>query len=285
MFIKRKCNYILYYSYINGLLIKLFQNVNIIEKNLKKLKKKIIFRSSKLERSKNMFGICFRTCSFYKMLYLTLFLSFIAFPKRDDAIFHSIKDKNKIKTEVSGSMGYYTRGKCLPTYANSTLNEEDKQDWCSNIAKNGNEKPFIMYSIEGKSMKLTGYAVRNGCCYYACCCLDDNNLLDGDRCCCRLYSFSLLGSNDNKTWTTLHSIERAEKFYYCSFRTYEINNNQAFKYIRFVQDEQLPNCAFCMQINQIELYGSTISAFDDFSDDNDEGSISIIGKINRNNID
>ena len=211
-----------------------------------------------------------------------LFLSFIAFPERKDAIFSNLRHDESVLVRASGSIGVYVEKKCVLTSPNASLSSISKNDWCSNIAKNNNDKPWISFSLPNKAFQLTGYSVRNGCCYYTCCCLDDSTILKNSGCCCRLYSFSLQGSNDNKTWTILHNVEKAEKFYFCTFRTYEIESLQTYKYIRFVQEAEYPNCPFCMQINQIELYGTTVTSFDSFlNDENDEESVSIIGKINH----
>ena len=65
-------------------------------------------------------------------------------------------------------------------------------------------------------------------------------------------------------------------------KTYEFEPTGTFKYIRFVQEKEYPGCPFCMQLNQIELYGHANDMFfNDEAEDNDE-SVSIIGKLKRN---
>ena len=211
-------------------------------------------------------------------------MQFIAFPDRRDALLSNAKATD-IEVSASGSIGIYKSGKCVKTNPNETLNSNERLDWCSNLvpANDAKEKPWIMYSIKNKAMKLNGYAVRNGCCWETCCCIDDGKTVEDVYCCCRLYSFSLLGSNDNRTWKTLHKIEKDPKFKICQFKSYEISTTESFKYIRFVADEPWPNCPFCIQINQIELYGeslNSISAFSSNADDDDE-TVSIIGKLNN----
>ena len=210
---------------------------------------------------------------------------FVALPDRKDALLYQATDVKPV-IEASGSSGFLQGdSNCIPTYPNQTLVGNQKMDWCSNILPNNQGHPWIQYSFPNKAIKLTGYAIRNGCCYYYDCCCNPET---GDKldyyCCCRLYSFSLLGSNDNKTWVTLHKVEQDKKFYYCKLNTYEIQTSQSFKFIRFVLDEPWPGCPNCMQINQIELYGQTITSFSTFDtyegDDSDE-SISIIGKVKR----
>ena len=212
-------------------------------------------------------------------------MEFVAFPTKNNAIFANEMKKNTdiVETHVSGSLGLYYSGKCHKTYPNQTLFSDEKQDWCSNIGKSKEAKPWITYNLKGKSMKISGYSIRSGCCWYTCCCVDDDTMVDG-YCCCRLYSFSLQGSNDNKTWKTIHKVEKDNNFWECKANTYELkNNNEQFMFLRILLDEQLPGCKFCMQINQIEFYGDVIDSqfagsFE--SDDNDE-SVSIIGKVDR----
>ena len=133
-------------------------------------------------------------------------------------------------------------------------------------------------------MQLTGFSIRNGCCDYFCCCDDSGKIYDVE-CCCMLYSFTLEGSQDNRTWTAIHKEERVKDFYACESKTYEFSKTVEYKYVRIIQDEPYPGCMTCMQINQVELYGTAVDRMliDDM-EDNDE-SVSIIGKVNRNIVD
>ena len=214
------------------------------------------------------------------MLFL-FYVKFMAFPEKSNALLTNAAKSNSLIFDASGSLGLYRGGKCQQTYPNETIHENEEMDWCSNIAtKDNSDHPWISYSIKNKGMRLTGYAVRNGCCYFDCCCTEDGRIID-EVCCCRLYSFSLQGSNDNKTWTVIHSVEK-DRFKDCQFKTYEFPQTESFKFIRFIQDEEYPGCPKCLQINQIELYGTTTDSYI-FSDmgeeeENDE-SVSIIGKV------
>ena len=220
------------------------------------------------------------------MFFVTMLVAFIAFPESKEAIFANEK-KDVIKIETSGSLGLYHHGKCHKTYGNETLLGDEYQDWCSNIVedkKNPEKNPFIQYSIKGKQMRIKKYSVRNGCCRYDCCCDDDGKVIDY-YCCCTLYSYSLLASNDNKTWTTLHKVEKDKSFYTCQTKTFELEKEtQPFTYFRFVLNEEWPNCPKCMQVNQIELYGSTTnSGYVSYNENTeDDESISIIGRVKRN---
>ena len=217
------------------------------------------------------------------MLFFFL-LKYIAFPSKTDAIFNKIENKqNEINVEASGSLGLHYGGHCHRTNPNETLYENMKMDWCSNIAQDTLTKPWIMYSLAHKAMSLTGYSVRVGCCYYACCCIDDETPIDG-RCCCDLFSFSLHGSNDNKTWEMIHQVHKNYDLDFCEFKTFEFPKTPNFKYIKLVLDEPRPGCENCMAINQIEFYGETSNHVFPFEDDHEEDeSVSIIGKINKHN--
>ena len=216
-------------------------------------------------------------------------LEFVTFPSRDNAIFKkAIDNKQEIRIDSSGSLGLYIHGKCKQTEPNYTVIEDKKLDWCSNLIKDkkSGEKPWITYSLPNKKMQINSYSIRTGCCWYACCCTDDNTFVnDGYTCCCDLYSFSLYGSNDNQTWKLLHRIEKQTTYDYCETKHYDVNSGDYYRYIKLVQDEERPSCPYCMQINQIEFYGTTTNSISDFSfgDSEEDESISIIGKVRKNN--
>lgn len=216
------------------------------------------------------------------MFLLLAFMEFIALPNRKDALLFG----NQVITSASGSIGAYYDNNCFETYPNQTLLGDKKLDWCSNIGKTDREedKPWISYSLENKAMKLTGFALRNGCCWYDCCCINNGERIEDLYCCCVLYSFALQGSNDNRTWKTIHKVEKDASFRVCEYKTYEFPLTEAFRLVRLILVEPYPKCRNCMQINQIELYGSTIESFSYSNgeiNDNDEESVSIIGKVNR----
>lgn len=217
------------------------------------------------------------------MLFLVI-MQLVAFPLRDDTILDKAFDSKMLNIEASGSIGQYSAtDECIQTYPNHTVGVDDiKRDWCSNIGKDKNDKPWILYSLKGKKMSIKGYSVRNGCCYYGCCCVNGQSIA---YCCCDLYSFSLLGSNDNITFKPIHKVEKDSDFYFCKHKTYEFDETEQFRFIKFVLDEQKPGCDFCMAINKIELYGRVSGSFDDFKQDaavDDDETVSIIGKIKSN---
>ena len=210
------------------------------------------------------------------------FIQFVAFPSREDAIIE--KNVAKMRATGSGSLGLYYNKKCHMTFPNETMTSNEEFDWCSNIAnRNQGEMPWITFNLPGQKMKLTGFSVRNGCCRHLCCCDEDGKVVDYG-CCCVLYTFSLQGSNDNQTWKTIHRVEKANDFWGCMFNTYEFaHETEGFNFIRLVQEDPYPGCPFCMQVNQVELYGKTMTSdyfLGDDIEDNDE-SVSIIGKIRK----
>ena len=112
--------------------------------------------------------------------------------------------------------------------------------------------------------------------------MDDNKYVKG--CCCDIYSFSLLGSNDNITWTTIHTARKEEDLYSCKHITFDFAKTIDYKFLRFMQDEPYPGCEMCMAINQVEFYGTTVDHRNgfDYDDSIEDETVSIIGKIKRN---
>ena len=217
---------------------------------------------------------------------ISLLVAYVAFPESADAILAK-SSVGSINIETSGNLGLHYDGKCQKTYPNSTLVSDEYQEWCSNVAKDEkdpSQNPFIQYSVKEKQLKVYRYSVRNGCCYYACCCDDENGKTIDYQCCCYLYSYSLQASNDNKTWTVLHKVEKDKNFNFCETKTFDLKEYSApYKYFRFVLDENWPNCQKCMQVNQIELYGEAITAGYERYDESveEDESISIIGRVKK----
>ncbi|EAX89184.1 hypothetical protein TVAG_195600 [Trichomonas vaginalis G3] len=154
-------------------------------------------------------------------------------------------------------------------------------DWCSNCGKNKSDLPWAIYSIKNHMIKLSGYYLKIGCCdiNYPCCCIDDN-----DCCECCLYSWSLQISNDNKTWKTIHKVEKDSEMRRCKDKTYKFSETYNTKYVRLIQDESCPGDPPCIALNKIELIGSIENEdgliFED--QENEEDDVSIIGHISKN---
>ena len=214
---------------------------------------------------------------------ISLFVAYVAFPESKDALF-SQSTRGSVDIETSGNLGLYYDGKCHKTFGNETIIADEYREWCSNMVKDKKDSslnPFIQYSIKGKQMKVTKYSVRNGCCRNVCCCDDEADFID-TRCCCKLYSYSLIASNDNRTWKTLHKVEKDNTFYYCAIKTFDIKEAAPYVYYRFVLDEEWPGCPKCMEINQIEFYGDAFDSNHAYSEITDEDeSISIIGRVGK----
>ena len=133
-------------------------------------------------------------------------------------------------------------------------------------------------------MEISGFAIRNGCCHYACCCMSDGDIVPD--CCCDLYSYSLQGSNDNKTWKIIHKVEKEKYFKHCDVKEYTFPQTEKFRFIRFVQDEPYPKCAHCMTINKFELYGNVLNSgyFNEGTEaDEADETVSIIGRVEKKN--
>ena len=212
-----------------------------------------------------------------------LFIEFTALSNRSDAIISKYYKENIINVASSGSIGQYYEDKCHQTYPNQTIFEgDDPKDWCSNIAKDKNNPPWIEYSLNGKTMEVSGYSFRTGCCYFGCCCMSNGDYVTG--CCCDPYVFSLQGSNDNKTWKVIHKVEKEKYTRHCDVKEYSFKQTERFRFIRFVQDEPYPGCEHCMAINKFEIYGNVFSSGyfnEDIGADETDESVSIIGRVEK----
>ena len=213
------------------------------------------------------------------MMLLLFLLQIIPFEKTDENILK--KYSSDVVVSASGSIGQWYNKKCNPTHPEHMVDDVTrKTDWCSNINKTKTDYPWLGVNLKSKSMKLTGYSIRSGCCYYDCCCYDDRRM----ECCCWLYSWSLQGSHDNKTWKVIHKVEKDDKFYYCVNRSYKVETTEAYEYVRLIQDNPWPGCNYCICLNKLELYGDVTGASYAYSDDIDsDETVSIIGKVKSGN--
>ena len=217
-------------------------------------------------------------------MFLLISMAYTAIEKREDAL---LSQHFKPFVEASGSLGIRTHdGTCQATSPNQTLVGDSQFDWCSNVMKSTDDSPWISYRLPNKAMKIRGFSVRNGCCFddaFRCCCDPQSGADIDNDCCCRLYRFSLQGSNDNKTWKTIHKVAKDNRFLWCELKTYEFDLSEPFNIIRFMMDEAYPGCPKCLQLNQIELYGETVNSdFDPYENEEDnEESVSIIGRVKK----
>ena len=212
------------------------------------------------------------------MLFSLLYFKIEPFPERNDSI--TKNNKKEMIISASGTLDQWYDEKCHETFTENVF-VSTKSDWCSNANKTKTDRPWISVAIKGKAMKLTGYSLRAGCSsYYCCCCTEDGK--DARKCCCDLYSWSLQVSHNNVTWKTVHKVEKDKDFYGCRNRTYEIKDvDEYYEYVRLIQDAPWPSCDYCICINQLELYGTTISLEVYEEAEDSEESVSIIGKIKK----
>lgn len=158
-------------------------------------------------------------------------------------------------------------------------------DWCSNCGTNYEYHPWISYSIRNHRIRFNGYFIRCGCCYGRCCCNDD--IFDYCYYCC-LYSWSILISDDNETWTEVHRVVKEKTLRRCNEKTFNLDKEYTTRFVRIYQNEPCPGEPPCISLNKIELLGTTIrddqansEDFVSFHDD-DEEDVSIIGHISKN---
>ncbi|EAX96415.1 hypothetical protein TVAG_493570 [Trichomonas vaginalis G3] len=205
------------------------------------------------------------------------------------SIFKVAYSEKIIKIEVSGSSKQYINGSKKMTQPEYAIYPWDKNyDWCSNCYHEYSKKPWITFSLINKQFKFNGYFVRNGCCYYNGCCCDDDfyGCID-----CYMYSWSLQISNDNKTWTTVHQIEKDSDKDNCKSREYKFDKTYTARYVRLIQDAPFPGYPPCFAINRFDLFGTIVNDDGSLSDGNaddfvsyhdDDDDVSIIGHISKN---
>ena len=171
------------------------------------------------------------------------------------------------------------RGKSLSVYfpsldkdfltkPESVIDPQDKLELCSNINKSKNDRQFLATVFEGRKLALSGYSIRSGCCEYL-----------SSRSCYLIYSWSILGSNDNRTWTKIHSVEKDKEHEDCKEKSFKVGEKGSYSMFKIVQDEPEPRCWYCMNINKLKFYGSMSESDGDVVLNDDE--ISIIGRVKR----
>ena len=216
-----------------------------------------------------------------------MFIFFSPFIRSESVsgIFKKIFDDKIILIEASGSSKQLINGSMQMTQPEYAIYPWTKSyDWCSNCAHTYEEHPYITFSLKNKLFKFNGYFVRSGCCYRNGCCCEDDFYHYCIECC--LYSWSLQISDDNKTWTKVHSVEKDREMRRCKEKTYKLDKEYTAKYVRFFQEEPCPGDPPCIAINQFELLGDVAGEdardeeFVSFHDDDDD--VSIIGHISKN---
>lgn len=222
---------------------------------------------------------------------LLFLVSTVSNDDQSTAIFKSAIKEGIIQYTASGSSKQRINGSFELTKPEYAFDQIDKTyDWCSNCGASSTDFPWIQFSLTKRKIELTSYYIKSGCCssYYRCCCEDK-----GHRCCeCCLYSWQLQISDDNKTWTPVHSVEKDYSMRRCRDKKYTLDSTYTTRFVRLIQTEACPGDPPCIALNKIELYGKIINddgsvpIEEDFVSyhDDDDSDVSIIGHISRNNI-
>lgn len=187
-----------------------------------------------------------------------------------------------INLDVSGCAKQTINGTKQLTKPEYAIYPHDTEyDWCSNCGKTYEEHPWMIFSMKNKKFKFDSYFVRCGCCYHGCCCEDGAYCVS-----CCLYSWSLQVSDDNKTWTEVHRVDRDDNMRHCNEKSYKLDKEYRVRYVRITQNEPCPSMPPCMSLNKIDFFGD-VEADDTDSNENygspdDDEDVSIIGHISRN---
>ena len=199
---------------------------------------------------------------------LSLLIRDFPFNDKFDGIFKNTYNKKSISVAASGSRECYFSSfdKDILTKPESAIDPEDKLEWCSNYNKSKNDCPWISTVFKDNKLTLSGYSIKAGCC-------------ESDWCCCSIYSWSILGSNDNKTWTKLHSVQKEKELKECKEKSFRVDKKGTFSMFKLVQDEPEPECWYCMDISKIEFYGTLSDESVEIISNEDE--VSIIGRVKR----
>ena len=202
---------------------------------------------------------------------ITLFIREFPFNNKFNGVFKNTYNKKDISVTASSSREcyFYSLKKDVSTKPESVIDPEDNLEWCSDINKSENDRPWLATTFKDKKFTMSGYSIKSGCCKYS-----------GSRCCCRIYSWSIHGSNDNKTWTKIHSVEKSEELDFCTEKSFLVDKKGSFSMFKIIQDEPQPDCWFCMDISRLEFYGTIQGDVDDEISSEDE--ISIIGRFKAN---
>lgn len=186
--------------------------------------------------------------------------------------------------ESNGSAQQVINGTYKRTKPEHAIYPWDKNyDWCSRCIESKNDHPWILFSLDRRKMKIKSYFIRAGCCNDTeCCC--DSALGYCSECC--LYSWSLQISDDKKTWTEVHRVEKDNQMKKCFNNTYKLNKEYTTKYLRIIQNQTNHSEVPCIAINKFYLFGEIVGEslneeeFVSYHDDDDD--VSIVGYISRN---
>ena len=206
------------------------------------------------------------------MLNFLVFLRSFPFNDKFNGVFKKTYKEGRIKIDASGSRICWVSdfSDDVMTKPENCVDPESKIQWCSSFDSRRVKKQWISFTFEGAKLNLQGYSLHAGCC-------------SAYRCCCKIYSWSIQGSNDNVTWTTLDKVEKDEELFDCANKSFPVKSNgNSYKTIRLIQDESEKGCPTCIDLTKIEIYGdlNDENYIPDDLEDNEE--VSIIGKVTNN---
>lgn len=171
-----------------------------------------------------------------------------------NGIFKKIFKDKVVIYDASGTSMQFINGSNQRTKPEYAIDPTDKKyDWCSNCGKTYEDLPWIAFSLKEGEFKFNGYFMRAGCCYGGCCCEDYGYCVD-----CCLYSWNLQISDDNKTWTEIHKVEKDQSMRICNEKSYNLEKYYKAKYIKIAQTEHCPGNPPCLAINKFDLFGDVV---------------------------
>ena len=200
---------------------------------------------------------------------ISLLIREFPFNDRFDGVFKNTYNNKDVSVEASGSSRcyFYSLDRDVLTKPESVIDPEDQLEWCSNLNKSKNDHPWLTVVFNDRKLTASGYSLKAGCC---------ENV---NGCCCIPYSWSILGSNDNKTWTKLHSVEKNKELKYCKEGSFRIDKKGSFSMFKLIQDEPEPDCWYCIALSKLEFYGTFSGGkFDEITS---EDEVSIIGRLKK----
>ena len=212
------------------------------------------------------------------MFSLFAFLSYksFSFNENFNGVFKSLYEQNVATFEASGSRYCWdkTLRKDIISKPEYCIDPKSDHQWCSNFDWKKQMFPYIQINFKNSRLALTGYSLQAGCCEYS------------DGCCCTPFSWDVTGSNDNKTWTLIHRIEKNEILTNCANQSFQIpSKSKPFRTIRLQQTDVINGCPTCIDLVRFEVYGDfegSDYSFQEYIDEIDsEDEVSIIGKISH----
>lgn len=198
-------------------------------------------------------------------------------------IFSKYYNDKIIMIDAVGSSKQRINGSLQMTKPEYSIYPWEKQyDWCSSCMRSYDEHPWISFYLSNRQIRLKGYYVRAGCCNKNTCCCEEKYYYCSECC---LYSWSLQISNDNKTWTEVHRVDKDKSLRRCAEKSFELDKEYTTTYIRLIQNEACPGDPPCIALNKFELFGNVVGEelgqSDFYSSPDEDDDVSIIGHISK----